>query len=282
MKEFFAGVRPIRLDRLDLPRSWRILVLAPHPDDFESVGVALRRFHERGHPLDLLVLSSSANGVEDSFCDPPTPAGVPGSARGPSSARLARGYSPQASGEPKARPLTAEAKAALREDEQRAGCRFFGLPEDRLAFLRLRVTWPGGYLAEEEENFTALERVAVGFGFDLAVLPHGNDTNPDHRLTYGWWRRLAASAGRSTAALLFRDPKTVALREDIVLPFDEALAAWKGELLRFHRSQHRRNLNTRGHGFDERILRVNRESAARLRTAEPYAETFELEFTSVS
>jgi hypothetical protein len=84
------------------------------------------------------------------------------------------------------------------------------------------------------------------------------------------------------AALLFRDPKTVAGRDDLSLPSDADRAAWKGELLRFHRSQHQRNLNTRGHGFDERILRVNRDSAARLQIAEPYAETFELEFTSVS
>ena len=248
MKEVFAGPRPVRLDRIELPRSWRVLVLAPHPDDFESTAVAHRWFRSRGNPIGLLVLSSSANGVEDSFCDPPTP----------------------------------EAKAVVREEEQCAGCRFFGLPEDRLAFLRLRVTWPGGYLAEDEENFAALERAVAGFGFDLAVLPHGNDTNPDHRLTYGWWRRLAAFTGRPTAALLFRDPKTVAMRDDVILPFDEVTAAWKAELLRSHGSQHQRNLNTRGHGFDERILRVNRESAARLGTAEPYAETFELEFTSIS
>jgi LmbE family N-acetylglucosaminyl deacetylase len=248
MKEFFAGPRPVRLDRLDLPRSWRLLVLAPHPDDFESTGVTLRHFHERGHRLDLLVLSSSANGVEDSFCDPPT----------------------------------AEAKAALREDEQRAGCRFFGLPADRLAFLRLRVIGPGGTLADDAGNFELLEKPFTAIRPDLVVLPHGHDTNSDHRLTYLWWRRLAERSRRPMAALLFRDPKTVALRDDVILPFDAEQAAWKAELLRFHCSQHQRNLNSRGHGFDERILRVNRDSAARLRIAEPYAETFELDFTSVS
>ena len=248
MKEFFAGPRPVRLDRLDLPRSWRFLVLAPHPDDFESTGVTLRHLHERGHRLDLLVLSSSANGVEDSFCNPPT----------------------------------SEAKAALREDEQRAGCRFFGLPADRLAFLRLRVTRPGGTLADDDGNFERLEKPFSALQPDVVVLPHGHDTNGDHRLTYLWWRRLAERSRRPMAALLFRDPKTVAGLDDLSLPFDADRAAWKWELLRFHRSQHQRNLNTRGHGFDERILRVNRDSAARLQIAEPYAETFELEFTSVS
>ena len=248
MTDPFAGSRPLRLDRLDVPRSWRVLALAPHPDDFESTAAAHRWLRDRGNPIGLLVLSSSANGVEDAFCDPPTP----------------------------------EAKAAAREDEQRAGCRMFGLAEDRLRLLRLRVAWPGGYLVDDEANFTALESAAAGFGFDLAVLPHGDDTNPDHRLTYRWWRRLAAAAGRPTAALLFRDPKTVAMRDDVILPFDEATAAWKRALLRIHRSQQQRNLNTRGHGFDERILRVNRASAAGLGIAEPYAEAFELEITRAS
>ena len=36
----------------------------------------------------------------------------------------------------------------------------------------------------------------------------------------------------------------------------------KAELLRFHRTQHERNLQTRQHGFDERILRVNRQANA--------------------
>jgi len=248
MKDAFAGPRPLRLDRLDPPRSWRILVLAPHPDDFESTAVTHRWFRDRGNPIGLLVLSSSANGVEDSFCDPPT----------------------------------SEVKAAAREEEQRAGCRMFGLPEDRFRLLRLRVTWPGGFMADDGENFGILERAAAAFGFDLAVLPHGNDTNPDHRLTYRWWRRLAAAAARPVAALLFRDPKTLAMRDDVILPFDEATAAWKGALLRCHRSQHERNLHTREHGFDERILRVNRASAVRRGLPETYAEAFELELTRSS
>jgi|WetSurMetagenome_2_1015567.scaffolds.fasta_scaffold221024_2 LmbE family N-acetylglucosaminyl deacetylase len=242
MNDPFAGPRPLRLDRLDLPRAWRVLALAPHPDDFESTAVAHRWFRDRGNPIGLLVLSSSANGVEDSFCDPPTP----------------------------------EAKAAVREEEQRAGLRMFGLGEDRMRLQRLRVAWPGGYIVDDERNYAAFERAAAELGWDLAVLPHGDDSNPDHRLTYRWWRRLAASAGRPTAALLFRDPKTIEMREDIALPFDAETAAWKAGLLRCHRSQHERNLRTRGHGFDERILRGDRAAAARLGFGEPYAETFEL------
>jgi LmbE family N-acetylglucosaminyl deacetylase len=245
MKECFAGRRPLRLTELNLPKTWRILVAAPHPDDFDAMGVALRHFQDRGYALRLLVLSSSANGVEDSFRDPPT----------------------------------AAAKAALREAEQLASCRFFGLPAEDLEFLRLPVDLPGGFLVDSDSSYRRFSERAACFRPDLVLLPHGNDTNPDHRLTYRWWTKLGREMSKPAAALLVRDPKTIAMRDDIFLPFDERAGAWKAELLRFHASQHRRNLNTRGHGFDERILRVNRDNAVRLGIPEPYAESFELEFS---
>jgi len=243
MKDFFSGRRPLRLDALDLPKSWRLCVLAPHPDDFDALGVTLRHFANRGYDIRLLVLSSSPNGVEDSFCDPPTP----------------------------------EAKAALREEEQKASCLFFGLSEDRLEFLRLPVAEPGGFLAAGAEGYSVLRTRLGRLSADIALLPHGHDTNPDHRLAYFWWARLAAELPRPRTAWLARDPKTIDMRDDAYVPFDEAAARWKAELLRFHRSQHQRNLATRGHGFDERILSVNRENARRLGIPEPFAESFEIE-----
>jgi len=243
-QDHFNGPRPLRLDRLECPAEWRLLVLAPHPDDFDAMGVALRHFWKRRHPIRLLVLSSSANGVEDSFCDPPTP----------------------------------EVKAALRENEQRASCGFFGLPESSLEFLRLPVDSAGGFLLDRPESLHLVKGQVDLFSPDLFFLPHGNDTNSDHRLTYQWWRRLARNSARPGAALLVRDPKTLEMRDDVFIPFDERRGAWKAELLRFHRSQQQRNLNVRGYGFDERILRVDRENAVRLGIREPYAESFELEF----
>jgi len=244
MKDFFSGPRPLRLDRLALPPAWRLLVLAPHPDDFEAMGVSLRHLRDRGHALHLLVLNSSANGVEDAFCRPPTP----------------------------------ETKAALREDEQRAGCRFFGLPESSLEFLRLPVDAPGGFMIDHAESFDRVRDRAEGFRPDLFFLPCGNDTNSDHRLTYIWWRRLAETWPKPAGAFLVRDPKTIEMGDDVYMPFAEEVARWKAELLRFHKSQQQRNLNVRGHGFDERILKVNRDNAVRLGIAEPYAESFVLEF----
>jgi len=244
MREFFTGPRPLRLDRLDLPRTWRLLVAAPHPDDFDAMGVTLRHFRDRGHEIRLHVLSSSANGVEDSFCDPPTE----------------------------------EAKASLREAEQRESCRFFELPSESVAFLRLPVDSPGGYIIDSPFAYRHWADLALRDAPEVILLTHGNDTNPDHRLAFRWWLALSREMPRPAVAFLVRDPKTIAMRDDLFLPFDERAAAWKAEMLRFHRSQHQRNLNTRGHGFDERILRVNRENARRLGIEEPYAESFEIAF----
>lgn len=76
-----------------------VLVLAPHPDDFDAIGVTLRRLHERRHELHLAVLTGGANGVDGAG--------------------------------------SRDEKTALREAEQRDSCRFFGLDASRCHFLRL-------------------------------------------------------------------------------------------------------------------------------------------------
>jgi LmbE family N-acetylglucosaminyl deacetylase len=216
--------------------------LAPHPDDFDVISVTLRHLRDNGNPLDLAVLTSGASGVEDCF-----------------------------------RPdLTTPRKAALREAEQRASCRFFGLPEGRLAFLRLDED-ASGHLEDTAQNLERLRAHWLAHPADLVFLPHGNDTNAAHRRTYAMFRRIASSCPDPVAALLNRDPKTQAMREDVVMPFGAAEAQWKGRMLRFHETQQQRNLRTRGHGLDERILKVNRQAAARLGVRADYAEAFELE-----
>jgi len=235
-----TGSRPLSLENGGGPDWGPILILAPHPDDFDEVGVTLLRFAKRGGDLHVMVLSSSPNGVEDRFCNPPTDA----------------------------------AKAALREEEQRRSAAFFGLRPERLEFLRL-PTGNGGFLLEGAESFGCLRERVKKIRPSLAVLPHGHDTNPDHRLTSAWWRRLALPDSPAKA-LFFRDPKTVSMRLDAFSSFGDEEAAWKSKLLRFHRSQQDRNLKTRGYGLDERILRLNRMSARELGLREPYAEAFEI------
>ncbi len=220
-----------------------MLALAPHPDDFDAIGVTMRYFQENGNSLHVAVATPGASGVEDSFCLPPT----------------------------------VGAKGRLREQEQRASCQFFGLPDDHLVFLRLEED-EAGHPADNAANLERVRQCFLNRRPALVFLPHGHDTNQGHQRIYAMHYQVALEAGYPLATFLNRDPKTVHMRCDMVLGYGLEEAAWKGELLRFHRSQHQRNLNQRGHGFDERILSMDRQSAEACSLDEPYAEAFEAEF----
>lgn len=228
------GDRPRSLCDIVFPRALRVSVLAPHPDDFDAIGLALRHLHLQGHAIELAVLTTGAGGVDDGF----------------------EGAE------------DAGAKAALREREQRESCAFFGLAPQRLQFLRL---WNDGC-----EDIAPLRQWMAAHPADLLFLPHGNDSNRTHRRTYESVRAVAAEQGVQAWACLNRDAKTLDMRVDLFLAFGEEDAAWKAQLLRCHRSQQSRNLRTRGQGFDERVLGVNRQAARELGTPLPYAEAFEL------
>ncbi len=240
--ELLQGERPLFLHALNLPAGLRVLVLAPHPDDFDQIAMTLRGLRDHGNSIELVVLTPSSSGVEDGFRPGLTPAG----------------------------------KAAIREEEQRASCQFFGLPEDRLTFLRLDED-SGGDLLMSGQNLSRLTAYWIAHPADLVFLPHASDTNASHRRTYAMFRQMMAVASRPVIACLNRDPKTLAMREDLYALFGAPKAEWKAQLLRFHQTQHQRNLRTRGYGIDERILRVNREVANRLGKDGEYAEAFELE-----
>lgn len=257
MLNFLDGPRPLYLHTLTLPATLRLLVLAPHPDDFDAISVTLRRFQDRGCRIYLAVLTSGASGVEDSFVSPPT----------------------------------WQRKTEVRQAEQRASCRFFGLPEERLRFLLLAED-EDGHLRDTPENQDVIQQVITSLQPDLVFLPHGNDPNPDHQRTFTLMRRIARQMEQPPVALLNRDPKTIQMRTDLVTLFGESEARWKAQMLRLHQSQQERNLRTRGLGFDERILAVDRQSAAehvgagllrqppgldRNKAGSYFAETFEIE-----
>jgi LmbE family N-acetylglucosaminyl deacetylase len=171
--------------------------------------------------------------------------------------------------------FTPAAKAAIREDEQKAGCRFFGLPDDRLTFLRLTED-DSGHLAPGPDNLARVKEYLLNARPDLVFLPHGNDTNADHQRVFALFREIVQNERLMVTAFLNRDPKTIAMRPDLYTGFDDEAARWKGELLRLHQSQHQRNLNTRQSGFDDRILSVNRAIAREMGGSRPYAESFEI------
>lgn len=246
--KLFGGIeRPLRLDEVTMPSTWRVMVLAPHPDDFDAVGVTMRLFRDNGNPIFAAVVSGSASGVLDEY-----------------------------------RPGSENAdKARFREEEQRDSARAFGLPDDHLRFLRLPEDESGDPIEDdgnEMEIREALERVRP----DIVFLPHGCDTNPGHQRVFAMFRWIAAEWNQPLAAFYIRDPKTVECRLDACLGFDEESADWKGSLLRMHRTQQHRNMTLRGYGFDERLLQVNRDIAADIACSEPYAEAFELELFDCS
>jgi len=216
-----------------------IAVLAPHPDDFDAIALTLRHFHRQGADIHLAVLTTGASGVEDGY------QGAVSDAQ----------------------------KAALREAEQQASCAFFGLPAGRISFLRLPPD-ADGHLSLDAASHARIHDFLAACRPQLVFMPHGSDSNVTHQRTYALFRAVTLAAGWPLWAWLNQDAKTLNIRTDLYLPFDEDDAAWKGELLRLHRSQHQRNLDTRGKGFDARVLEINRKASVPHGAA--YAELFEL------
>ena len=233
------GDTPLSFNEQPLVGSGRVLALAPHPDDPDAVAVTLRLLARGGWDLFWTNLTPAWSGVQDDFVGP----------------------SPQV-------------KAQAREAEERDAARLFGLPDDRLTFLRLAETVDGS-MAETVENRERLTAFLDALAPDLVLLPSREDTNATHRLTYRWFAEWASCAGRLIVALGNEDPKTVAFCPDMQIVFGEKTAAWKATLLECHQSQSARNRATRGITFTERILAVNR--ACPNLPPGSYAERFQVE-----
>ena len=242
-RKLLSRPHPVFLTACSFPHDMRLLVLAPHPDDFDEIGITLRFFRDNGNPIYVSVLTTGASGVEDTFCTPPTE----------------------------------ERKAMVREQEQRRSCQFFGLRDTHLDFMRLSEDHDG-HLLKSHENVEQIRRCVHEIRPTIVCLPHGNDSNACHRRTCAMFMRVASEAGFPLAAFFDRDPKTISMRYDLYTAFGSEEAEWKATLLRFHSSQHQRNLNTRGKGFDERILEVNRQIAAECPGNQEFAEAFECAF----
>lgn len=232
---------PLNFDALGLPAGGRLMVLAPHPDDFDAIAVTLQRFARCDWEVHVAVLTTGVSGVEDGY----------GGA------------------------TTAQDKAALRETEQRASCTAFGLPPEHLHFLRLDED-ENGHQREDEANRQRVASVLTAVDPHCVFMPHGEDTNTAHRRTWSMFEAVARAEGLQVWAWLNRDAKTLAMREDVYTLFGAEEAEWKARLLRLHDSQQSRNLRTRGAGFDTRVLEVNRAAAREAGFDEGLAEVFEL------
>lgn len=205
-----------------LPGNGIALSLAPHPDDPDAAGVMLRALMQGGWQLYWSIVASGWSGVEDGYVGPDT-----------------------------------SVKISLREEEQRASARFFGLPAGHLAFLRLSETTDTGKIIDDPANQHIIDSHLDELQPDLVVLPQGDDSHPDHRLVYRWLNGWVQRQHRRIVILGNEDPKTRSLHPDLLLTFGEETAAWKSTLLECHRSQSARNQATRGITFAQRILGVN-------------------------
>ena len=235
--------RPLSIRSVNFSPALRVLALGPRPDDFDAISITMRFFKDNGNKVHVGVIRTSS-GVEDSYLS----------------------------------TATSETKAALRDEEQRKSCRFFGLPDESLTFLDLERN-EEVRLISTTSNLNRLRNFIRSCEPDLVFLPHGNDTNFCHRMINQMLARFNTEINGNILAFLNRDPKTVSMRDDCYTLFEEKTAKWKAELLRFHRSQHQRNLNARKHGFDDRILNINAEMAGELGKG-IYAEMFEIKLFS--
>jgi len=225
-----------------LPPGIKIVILAPHPDDFDAIAVTLKKFQKCDANLALAVISGAESGVEDSFMI----------------------------NHPK------KTKAEIREEEQISSCLFFGLKNNNITFLHLSEDNNGDPI-DNSSNYEIIKNYVINKSPDIIFLPHGNDTNMGHVRTYAMCKKVLIETELQATLFLNRDPKTIEMRNDAYIVFDEEDANWKAQLLRHHKSQHQRNFNQRGHGFDERVLAVNRKIAEELPEEFKYAEVFKIE-----
>ena len=58
-----AGKRPVDLRKINWPGKLKLLVTAPHPDDFDAIGVTLRYMVGQGHEL-YVVVAETGSGID--------------------------------------------------------------------------------------------------------------------------------------------------------------------------------------------------------------------------
>jgi LmbE family N-acetylglucosaminyl deacetylase len=232
----------ISFDEFRLAKGATVAVMAPHPDDFDAIAITLKRLTNKGIKIKLAVMTGGASGVEDSF----------------------------------GAFATNTDKALLREAEQLASCRMFGLLDDAVTFLHLTEN-NSGDLLNNCGNQLVIDDYLKNIKPEIIFMPHGNDTNATHRTCLSMVQCSVAKLPIQVTFMLNMDPKTIDIKPDYYSGFAGDEAEWKATLLRCHKSQHQRNLNSRQHGFDYRILEFNRQGAKKFNLPVTYAELFEVD-----
>ena len=180
--------------------------------------------------------------------------------------------------------VTDNDKRQLRQREQLASCRLFG-PDafgqnaERIHFLKLSKSDSGSFYVTAENCQQIVDQIRWS-GAGILILPHGHDSNKTHQFCAELVVQACKEMDWRGEIWFNRDEKTLAMRDDLFITFDQDKANWKAQLLRAHQSQQHRNQETRGHGFDERVLQMNARTADSLglSSTQPfYVESFEIQ-----
>lgn len=227
------------LSIVEWPQGIRVLVLAPHSDDFDAMAITMKNLQQANAVIKLNVLSLDS-GVEPDF-EPQTP------------------------------------QAEIRKREQLESLAFFGFDEKMVTFTETACDQTG-QTEYHPENREIIKELVTDFMPNIIFTTHQSDDNSAHKSV----AKMLYECNINKETLIFhiQDPKTREIRPDAFTPFNEEQAIWKAELLRHHKSQHSRNLNTRGFGFDRRVIDVNRQNAMKMNLKCNYVELFEVKSLS--
>jgi LmbE family N-acetylglucosaminyl deacetylase len=237
-----------------LPKKATVLALAPHASDVERAAIFLARLRGRGWTVRAAICTRGTAGVLD---------------------RYARGRDGDGD--------LVRRKTEIRRAEALASARLLGLPDEATVFL-YDVHGNVGRGAPETDAEVLASFLAESSP-DLVTLPSGNDENDTHVGVVRAFRLAAARrpTGRPLAAFYHEDPKTLAMKPDLLVWFTRADSLFKAKLLAAHDSQQQRRYERTGEGLDDKVLRCNFERASAYRKAHPdapnhpFAEAYEIE-----
>ena len=129
------GARPVDLRNVRWPGKLTLLVTAPHPDDFDAIGVTLRYLADQGHELHVLV-AETGSGIDKVY----------------------------------GAGMTQAERTRLRVMEQTGSFRYFGLPEGSYRFLALDNA-EDDQVADTAGNRQILEKIVTCCSCRMATIP---------------------------------------------------------------------------------------------------------------